>query len=44
MSAHENGKMDITEQKKTFDGFIVAGRCLIYACIAIAVFLAVFNA
>lgn len=25
MSGHEQGKMNITEQEKTFDGFIKAG-------------------
>lgn len=44
MSAHEHGKMQIKEQEKTFAGFVKAGIWLIYACIAIALFLAVFNA
>jgi hypothetical protein len=44
MSAHEHGKMKIAEQEKTFHGFIKAGIWLVYACIAIALFLAVFGA
>ena len=44
MSAHEHGNMKIDEQVKTFDGFIKAGIWSIYICIAVAVFLAVFNA
>lgn len=44
MSANDHGKMNITEQEKTFHGFIKAGIWLVYACIAIALFLAVFGA
>lgn len=44
MSAHEHGKMDVSEQNKTYAGFIKLGIWLIYVCIGIAVFLAVFNA
>ncbi len=39
---HKHGEMDITEQEKTFDGFIrftVNGTII---CIAIVIFLAIF--
>lgn len=44
MSDFEHGTMDITDQEKTFHGFLIACRWLAYFCVAVAVFLAVFNA
>ncbi len=41
---HENGKMDISEQEKTFNGFVslsVKGAAI---CIGLLVFLALVNA
>ncbi|CUH75087.1 aa3-type cytochrome c oxidase subunit IV [Tropicibacter naphthalenivorans] len=43
MAEHKHGSMDITVQEKTFEGFIKFSTRVAIACIAIAVFLAVFN-
>lgn len=43
MADHEHGSMDITEQEKTFDGFIRWSIRVAVASIAIILFLAVFN-
>ena len=43
MAEHEHGKMDITEQEKTFEGFIRFWVYLFGASIAILIFLAIFN-
>ena len=44
MADHEHGKMDITDQEKTFEGFVTWTTRVVIACIAIAVFLAIFGA
>lgn len=43
MSDHTHGSMDITEQEKTFSGFIKLGKWTIGICVAILVFLAIFT-
>jgi hypothetical protein len=43
MADQEHGKMDITEQEKTFEGFIRFWVYLFGASIAILIFLALFN-
>ncbi len=43
MADHEHGEMDITEQEKTFEGFIRFWVYLFGASIAILIFLALFN-
>ncbi|MFL2803262.1 MAG: aa3-type cytochrome c oxidase subunit IV [Paracoccaceae bacterium] len=40
---HENGKMNITDQKETFRRFISFGIYLFYASISAIIFLAIFN-
>ncbi|REC57991.1 aa3-type cytochrome c oxidase subunit IV [Rhodosalinus sediminis] len=40
---HEHGKMDITEQEKTFEGFVKASIWVAGVAIGILVFLAIFN-
>jgi hypothetical protein len=40
---HEHGKMDITEQEKTFEGFVKASIWVAGVSIGILVFLAIFN-
>jgi len=39
---HKRGKMDITDQEKTFNGFIRLSTNIAIACIAIIIFLAIF--
>ena len=39
---HKQGEMDITEQEKTFDGFMRMAVNVGIICIAIVVFLAIF--
>lgn len=41
MSNHEHGTMDVTEQEKTYDGFLKLGKWVTIICIAILVFLAI---
>ena len=43
MSDHEHGKMDVTEQKKVYSGFIKFIIYLIIFSIIALVFLALFN-
>lgn len=43
MAEHKHGEMDITEQEKTFEGFIRFFVYLFGASIAILIFLALFN-
>ncbi|WP_121630196.1 aa3-type cytochrome c oxidase subunit IV [Tropicibacter alexandrii] len=43
MAEHKHGSMDITEHEKTFEGFVKASTRVVIVCIAIAIFLAVFN-
>ncbi|MEO0912113.1 MAG: aa3-type cytochrome c oxidase subunit IV [Pseudomonadota bacterium] len=43
MSDHEQGKMDITEQERTFEGFIKFWIWLFAASAIILIFLAIFN-
>lgn len=40
---HEHGKMDITEQNRTFEGFIKGGIYLGVFSAAALIFMAVFN-
>ena len=40
---HEHGSMDITEQQKTFAGFITFTIRLTIFCIAVLIFLAIFR-
>jgi hypothetical protein len=40
---HEHGHMDISEQKRTFEGFIKFWIYLFGGSIAILIFLAIFN-
>lgn len=40
MGEHKHGEMDITEQTKTFDGFIKVGVWGTIICILILIFLA----
>lgn len=43
MAEHEHGKMDITEQEKTFAGFIRFSVWTAAISIGILIFLAIFN-
>ena len=43
MAEHKHGSMDITEQEKTFDGFIRWSVRVAVASIGILIFLAIFN-
>ncbi len=43
MAEHEHGRMDISVQEKTFEGFITWSVRVAVASIAILLFLAVFN-
>ena len=43
MADYKHGEMDITEQKKTFEGFIRVSIWVVVISIAILLFLAVFN-
>jgi hypothetical protein len=40
---HKHGEMDITEQEKTFEGFVKASIWVAGVSIFILVFLAIFN-
>lgn len=44
MSEHKHGEMDITEQQRTFGGFITATIYLTVFCIVVLLFLAIVNA
>ena len=43
MAEHKIGEMDITEQEKTFDGFIRWSKYVTFFAIGILIFLAIFN-
>lgn len=43
MAEHKHGKMDITVQEKTFDGFMKIVTRTAIVCIAILIFLALVN-
>jgi hypothetical protein len=43
MAEHKHGSMDITEQEKTFDGFIRWSVRVAAVSIGILIFLAIFN-
>ncbi|WP_084794678.1 aa3-type cytochrome c oxidase subunit IV [Pseudoponticoccus marisrubri] len=43
MAEHKHGSMDVTEQEKTFEGFITFTIRSVIVILAIVVFLAVFN-
>ncbi len=43
MAEHKHGSMDITEQEKTFAGFVKGVVWTIGICIAALIFLAIFN-
>lgn len=40
---HEHGRMDTTEQEKTFAGFVTVTKWVVIAIVAILVFLAIFR-
>lgn len=44
MAEHEHGKMDITEQEKTFNGFISMSTKGVVIIIALLIFLALVGA
>ena len=43
-SEHKHGEMDISEQEKTFEGFIKFSVWTVVICLLILVFLALVNA
>lgn len=43
MADHKPGSMDITEQEKTFDGFMKLTVRMVVVIFAVLIFLAVFN-
>lgn len=43
MADHKHGEMDITVQEETFNGFIKATIRVVVVCIAVLIFLAIFN-
>lgn len=43
MADHEHGKMDVTEQEKTFAGFISVSIWVVAISIGVLIFLAIFN-
>jgi hypothetical protein len=43
MAKYEHGSMDVTEQEKTFEGFLRWSVRIIVASIAVLIFLAIFN-
>lgn len=43
MSEYKHGEMDITEQEKTFAGFIKVSIWVVVISFAILIFLAIFN-
>ena len=43
MSDHEHGSMDVTEQEKTFAGFVKVSSWVVYISIGVLIFLALFN-
>ncbi len=43
MSEYKHGSMDISNQKKTFDGFIKGGIWLAGISLGVLAFLAIFN-
>ena len=43
MAEHEHGTMDMTEQEKTFDGFMRWTMRVVILSFAVLIFLAVFN-
>jgi len=43
MAEHKHGSMDITEQEKTFDGFVKFSIWTAVVCIASLIFIALVN-
>lgn len=43
MSDHKHGEMDVTEQEKTFEGFVKVSIWVAGISIGVLLFLAVFN-
>ncbi len=43
MAEHKHGEMDITDQEKTFEGFIRATTWVVGISLFILIFLAIFN-
>lgn len=43
MAEHNHGEMDITEQERTFEGFLKFWVYVFAAAIGILIFLAIFN-
>ena len=44
MAEHKHGSMDITDQEKTFAGFIRFSTIVAVICIAVVIFMALANA
>ncbi len=44
MAEHDHGKMDITEQEKTFNGFVSLSTKGAVICIVVLILLALLNA
>jgi hypothetical protein len=44
MAEHKHGSMDITEQERTFDGFITFTIRTMIVILVLVVFMAIFNA
>ena len=43
MADHKHGEMDVTEQEKTFVGFVRASSYVAAVSIGVLIFLAIFN-
>lgn len=43
MGEHKHGKMDVTEQEKTFEGFIKVSIAIVVISIATLIFMALVN-
>lgn len=43
MSEHKHGEMDITEQEKTFAGFMRLGSIAVAVCLLVLIFMALVN-
>ncbi len=43
MAGHKHGSMNVTEQEKTFDGFVRWSIRVGAFCIGVVIFLAIFN-
>ena len=43
MSDYKHGEMDVADQERTFNGFMVWVRNVTIVCILVLIFLAIFN-